>query len=116
MLAIYKKDNILYSLAENGMDKDDVAMLITAVSEHLEKYKSAAWYIEVSEVKNTRHQTVENEMEFKIPKQDHLKKVALVGSIEWQEEFTKNLLPFSEAHIKYFHSEDKELAKSWIEK
>ena len=55
-------------------------------------------------------------MEFKIPKQDHLKKVALVGSIEWQEEFTKNLLPFSEAHIKYFHSEDKELAKSWIEK
>ena len=111
MLAIYKKDNILYALAENGMDKDDATMLLTAVSEHLEKYKSAAWYIDVSEVKNTRHQTVENEMEFKIRKQDHLKKVALVGSIEWQEEFTKNLLPFSEAHIK-----DKELAKSWIEK
>ncbi len=116
MLAIYKKDKILYTLAENSMDQGDVAMLLKAVSEHLEKYKSAAWYIEVSEVKNTRHHIIKNEMQFKIPKQDHLKKVALVGSIEWQEEFTKNLLPFSEAHIKYFHSEDKELAKSWIEK
>tara|TARA_R110002074_G_scaffold163654_3_gene323130 strand:- start:2374 stop:2724 length:351 start_codon:yes stop_codon:yes gene_type:complete len=116
MLAIYKKDNILYTLAENGMEKDDIAMLITAVSEHLEKYESTAWYIEVGEAKNRRHRNIENEMEFKNSKQDHLKKVALVGSIEWQEEFTKNLLPFSEAHIKYFHSEDKELAKSWIEK
>ena len=31
MLAIYKKDNILYALAENGMDEDDATMLLTCL-------------------------------------------------------------------------------------
>ncbi len=55
-------------------------------------------------------------IELNLPNETHLKRVALVGSVKWQEQFIEALLSFSEAHIKFFKSEDMDAAKEWIEK
>ena len=55
-------------------------------------------------------------IELKLPNEERVKKVALVGITKWQEQFTEVLIPFTKAHIKFFSLEEKHLAKEWMEK
>ena len=116
MITIYKKEATVYMVAENKLDAKDYENLIPVLTEHITAYQEVFWYIEMQNFEGWTVSAYWKGIELNLPNETHLKRVALVGSVKWQEEFTKNLLPFSEAHIKYFHSEDKELAKSWIEK
>ncbi|WP_341475727.1 MULTISPECIES: STAS/SEC14 domain-containing protein [Christiangramia] len=52
----------------------------------------------------------------KLPNEERVKKVALVGNTKWKEQFTEVLIPFTKAHIKFFSPEEKDLAKEWMEK
>ncbi|WP_349254650.1 STAS/SEC14 domain-containing protein, partial [Autumnicola edwardsiae] len=41
-------------------------------------------------------------IELKLPNEERVKKVALVGNTKWKEQFTEVLIPFTRAHIKFF--------------
>lgn len=55
-------------------------------------------------------------IELKLPNEERVKKVALVGNTKWKEQFTEVLIPFTRTHIKFFSPEEKDLAKEWMEK
>ena len=115
MIAIYKKDQILYTIADQEMDADDGATLVKALNEHLKSNELAAWYMEMEPRKKGVKKSSGERLDISFPEEARLKKIALVGEKTWQERFTESLLPFSEAHIKYFGPEDGNMANNWLE-
>ena len=115
MIAIYKKDQIIYTIADQELDADDRATLVNALKEHLKDTERAAWYMEMGHPKKGVKKSHGKRLDFSFPEEARLKKIALVGDKTWQELFTELLLPFSEAHIKYFGPEDTGPANNWLE-
>ena len=114
MIAIYKKDQIIYTIADSGLNAEDAATLVNALRDHTEKNMQAKWYMEMGDFKKEGKNT-DGSPDFLFPESNRLKKIALVGDKIWQERFTELLLPFSEAHIKYFGPEDGNMASNWLE-
>ena len=105
MVKIFEKEATVYMVAQNKLDAKDYENLTPVLTNHLKVYQEVSWYIEM-----------QKGIELDLPNEKHLKRVALVGNVKWQELFTEVLLPFSRAHIKFFKPEDKDCAKEWIEK
>jgi len=116
MITIYKKEATVYMVAENKLDAKDYENLIPVLTEHITAHPEVSWYIEMKNFEGWTAETYWKGIELDLPNEKHLKRVALVGSVKWQEQFIDVLLPFSEAHIKFFKPEDKDCAKEWIEK
>ncbi|MGX1023083.1 STAS/SEC14 domain-containing protein [Psychroflexus sp. MBR-150] len=114
MISIYKKEAIVYMVAENKLDAKDYENLIPVLTEHITAYQEVSWYIEMKNFEGWTAETYCKGIELDLPNGTHLKRVALVGSVKWQEQFTEVLLPFSEAHIKFYKTEEKDDAKEWI--
>ena len=106
MVKIFEKEATVYMVAQNKLDAKDYENLTPVLTNHLKVYQEVSWYIEMHW----------KGIELDLPNEKHLKRVALVGNVKWQELFTEVLLPFSRAHIKFFKPEDKDCAKEWIEK
>ena len=115
MITVYKKEATVYMVAENKLDAKDYENLIPVLTEHITAHPEVSWYIEMKNFEGWTAETYWKGIELNLPNEKHLKRVALVGSVKWQEQFTEVLLPFSEAHIKFYKTEEKELAKEWIE-
>ena len=116
MISIYKKEATVYMVAENKLDAKDYENLIPVLTEHINAYQEVFWYIEMQNFEGWAAETYWKGIELYLPNEKHLKRVALVGSVKWQEQFTEVLLPFSEAHIKFYKPEEKDDAKEWIKK
>ncbi|AYN67187.1 STAS/SEC14 domain-containing protein [Muricauda sp. 334s03] len=116
MIAIYKKDRIIYTIADKELDTDDRATLIKALNEHLKENEQAAWYMEMGLPEKRVWKSSVERLDFSFSEEARFKKIALVGDKIWQERFTESLLPFSEAHIKFFGPEDGDMANNWLER
>jgi len=116
MITIYKKEATVYMVAENKLDAKDYENLIPALTEHITAYQEVSWYIEMQNFEGWTASAYWKGIELNLPNETHLKRVALVGNVKWQEQFTEALLPFSEAHIKFYKPEEKDDAKEWIKK
>jgi hypothetical protein len=88
--------------------------LIPVLTEHITAYKEVSWYIEMHNFKGRTANAYWKGIELNLPNETHLKRVALGGNVKWQRQFTEVLLPFSEAHIKFYKPEEKDCAKEWI--
>ena len=115
MITIYKKEATVYMVAENKLDAKDYENLIPVLTEHITAYQEVSWYIEIKNFEGWTANAYWKGIELNLSNETHLKRVALVGSVKWQEQFTEMLLPFSKAHIKFFNPEEKDNAKKWIE-
>ncbi|WAC01650.1 STAS/SEC14 domain-containing protein [Lacinutrix neustonica] len=115
MITIYKKEATVYMVAENKLDAKDYENLIPVLTEHITAYQEVSWYIEMKNFEGWTASAYWKGIELNLSNETHLKRVALVGSVKWQEQFTEMLLPFSKAHIKFFNPEEKDNAKKWIE-
>ena len=116
MVIIYKKEATVYMVAQNKLDARDYEILRPVLTEHIEAYQQVSWYIEMQNFKGWTASTYRKGIELNLPNETHLKCVALVGNVKWQEQFIEMLLPFSKEHIKFFKSEDLDTSKEWIKK
>ncbi len=115
MISILKKQNTVYMVAQHQLDAKDYDNLIVELADHIKLHKKVYWYIEMENFEGWTASAYWKGIELELPLEEHLKRVALVGSIKWQERFTEVLIPFSKAHIKFFKPEEKDSAKKWIE-
>lgn len=92
-------DEIKQFIKHQALTQQEINILITIESEHLEFDPSLK-----------RDETTEDEAIRK-----HIKQVAVVGDIKWKEKaflfLLKGLVPMS---INYFPVEQEELAKAWL--
>lgn len=116
MISIFKKQNTVYMVAQHKLDVRDYENLIPILTSHIKTYQEVTWYIEMEDFEGWAASAYWKGIELELPNEEHLQRVALVGSVKWQEQFTEVLLPFSKAHIKYYKTEDRTLAKEWINK
>lgn len=116
MVTIYKREATVYMVAEFKLDAKDYENLIPVLTEQIMAHQEVKWYIEMKNFEGWTASMYWKGIELELPNEEHLKKVALVGSVEWQEQFTEVLMLFTKAHIKFFSPDEKELAKEWTEK
>ncbi|ASO06019.1 SpoIIAA family protein [Arenibacter algicola] len=116
MVKIFEKEATVYMVAQHKLDAKDYENLTPVLTNHLKVYQEVSWYIEMQNFEGWTASVHWKGIELDLPNEKHLKRVALVGNVKWQELFTEVLLPFSRAHIKFFKPEDKDCAKEWIEK
>lgn len=115
-MTIFKKECKVYTVAQKGLDATDYDNLISDLKNHLQTHKEVYWYVEMQNFEEWIANKYWKDIEQILPYEERLKRVALVGNENWQEQFTEILIPFSRAHIKFFGPGDKGLAKEWIEK
>tara|TARA_R110000868_G_scaffold270764_1_gene530216 strand:+ start:645 stop:1004 length:360 start_codon:yes stop_codon:yes gene_type:complete len=116
MITIYKKECKVYMVAQNRLDATDYDNLIPQLKDHIKEHNKVYWYIEMENFEGWTASAYWKGVELKLPNEERLKRVALVGNPKWQEQFTEVLIPFTRAHIKFFGPDEKKLAKEWIEK
>ena len=116
MIAIFKKQSTVYMVAQNKLDIKDYENLIPVLTEHIMAHQEVKWYIEMKNFEGWKASMYWKGIELELPNEEHLIKVALVGSVEWQEQFTEVLMLFTRAHIKFFKVEEKDDAKKWLNK
>ena len=116
MITIYKKEATVYMVAENKLDAKDYENLIPVLTEHITAHPEVFWYIEMENFEGWTASAYWKGVELKLPNEERLKRVALVGNPKWQEQFTEVLIPFTRAHIKFFGPDEKKWAKEWTEK
>jgi len=115
MIASYKKAHGLYVVALGKLEAKDYPQLLTALEHHLKQHKDVCLYVEMGDFNGWTTNKKRKDIQINTPNEQHLTKVALVGSEQWQEHFTETLMPFTRAHIKFFGPDEKDLAKNWIE-
>jgi ribosomal 30S subunit maturation factor RimM len=116
MMTIYKNECKVYMVAQNRLDATDYENMKSQLKDHIQEHNKVHWYIEMEHFEGWSSSAYWKGIELKLPKEERLKRVALVGNLEWQEQFTEVLIPFTRAHIKFFDPDEKKLAKEWIEK
>lgn len=114
MIATYIKDSTVYMIAQRKLDANDHENLIPMLMDHIESHSQVSWYIEMENFEGWTASAYWKGIELELPDEERLKRVALVGNIEWQELFMEVLMPFSRAHIKFFGPEEKNPAKKWV--
>jgi len=115
-MKIYKKESKVYMVAQNILDATDYDNLISQLKNHIQSNHKVYWYIEMENFEGWTASAYWEGIELKLPNEERVKKVALVGNTKWKEQFTEVLIPFTRAHIKFFSPEEKDLAKEWMEK
>jgi len=116
MISIYKEQSTVYIVAQHKLDAKDYETLNLELTDHIKTHPQVYWYIEMENFEGWTAEAYWKGIELNLPNETHLKRVALVGSVKWQEQFTEALLPFSKAHIKFYKPEEKDNAKEWIKK
>ncbi|SRX55044.1 hypothetical protein AEQU1_02065 [Aequorivita sp. CIP111184] len=106
---------MLYMVAQHKLDAKDYENLILELTNHIKTYPQVYWYIEMENFEGWTANVYWKGIELELTNEERLKRVALVGSVKWQEQFTEVLIPFSKAYIKFFKTEEKESAKKWLE-
>ncbi|MAB38476.1 MAG: STAS/SEC14 domain-containing protein [Aequorivita sp.] len=115
MISIFKKQNTVYMVAQHKLDVKDYENLIPILTDHIKTHQEVAWYIEMKDFEGWTASAYWKGIELELPNEERLSRVALVGSVKWQEHYTEALMPFSKAHIKFFKPEEKDNAKKWID-
>ncbi|KKN68538.1 hypothetical protein LCGC14_0450290 [marine sediment metagenome] len=115
-MTIYKKECKVYMVAQSRLDAKDYDNLMPQLKDHIQAHNKVYWYIEMENFEGWTSSAYWKGIELKLPHEERLKRVALVGNMKWQEQFTELLIPFTRAHIKFFGQDEKKSAKEWIEK
>ena len=116
MITIYKKANTIYLVAVKTLDEIDHKQLLLTLEDHLKHHKNVHLYIEMNDFEGWSASTYWKGIVLNVPNEQLLTKVAIVGSVQWYEQLTEALLPFSKAHIKFYGQDEKDFAKEWIKK
>ena len=92
MVTIYKKECKVYMVARNGLDATDHENLILQLKDHIQAHNKVYWYIEMENFKAWTASSYWNDIVLKLPNEERLKRVALVGNEKWHEQFSENLI------------------------
>jgi len=115
MIATYKMARGLYAVALGKLEAKDYKQLLTALDSHLKQHADVGLYFEMKDFKESASGMHPKDIVLNTTDERYLTKVALVGSEQWQEQFTEALMPFTRAHIKFYGPDEKDLAKEWIQ-
>lgn len=114
MIIVYKRDKTLYTVIKNNFDEEDFEKLYVTLQDHIKNHTKTSWYVEMEDIKYLAKSVLNKIPIFKFSREEHLKNVAFVGKVKWQEQFTELLKPFTKAQIKLFRDNEKASAKEWI--
>ncbi|RKS55623.1 SpoIIAA-like protein [Gillisia mitskevichiae] len=115
MMTITKQNKTLYLIAKGVLDHNDCANFFSELNRQINTAKDLRCYFEMGDCQGCTPEVFQKDYFLNLEKEKHLEKVAIVSTPKYHEEFTRLLMPFSRAHIRYFDSKDSATAKEWIE-
>ena len=98
-MTITQKNNTLFLIAKGMLDLNDCENFFLELNRQINSAKDVRCYFEIKDCQGCTPEVFE---------EDYFQNLE-------KEKFTKLLMPFSRAHIRYFDSKDSVTAKKWIE-
>tara|TARA_R110002167_G_scaffold144249_1_gene334374 strand:- start:820 stop:1170 length:351 start_codon:yes stop_codon:yes gene_type:complete len=115
MITLKQKNKTLYLAAQGKVSKTECQEFCNALMKQIDSLTDVRCYVEMINWDDCEQETFSQNVHLNLQNERHLKKVAIVGDPKQQEEFTRFLMPFTKAYIKYFDWEDSISAKEWVE-
>ena len=116
MISIHLKHNIIYTVAEGKLTKEDYDRLIPLLEEKIESFGIIRWYFEMQDFEGWSLSAMWQDIKFDFKNREKLERIAMVGNKKWEKELTQLMKPFTGASIQYFDLTQKDEAKNWIKK
>lgn len=116
MLSIHLDHNIIFTIAEEKLTDEDYDRLIPLLEEKIRSYGTIRWYFEMREFEGWSLSAMWRDLKFDFRNKENLERIAMVGNKDWEKQLTLLMKPFTGATIKYFSTEQRDEAKSWINK
>ena len=108
--------NIVATKASGKLDKKDIEKIHPLIHAILYKGMKVRWYFEMEEFTGWDFPGLWEDLKMDTAHAKDYEKIAMVGNKKWQDWITQFMKPFTNAEIKYFDLEEKEIAKEWIKK
>ncbi|MCC4227458.1 MULTISPECIES: SpoIIAA family protein [Flavobacteriaceae] len=108
--------NIVATKASGKLDKKDIEKIHPLIHAILDKGMKVRWYFEMEEFTGWDFPGLWEDLKMDTAHAKDYEKIAMVGNKKWQDWITQFMKPFTNAEIKYFDLEEKEIAKEWIKK
>lgn len=116
MISIHLEHNIIYTVAEGKLTKEDYDRLIPLLEEKIESFGIIRWYFEMQDFEGWSLSAMWQDIKFDFKNREKLERIAMVGNKKWEKELTQLMKPFTGASIQYFDLTQKDEAKNWIKK
>ena len=110
----HNNSNIIETVAEEKLDEQDYEKLIPILESKIKRFGKISWYFEVNNFDGWTVEAMWKDAKFDIKHRNDFEKIAIVGNKQWHVWMSEILKPFTDADIKYYDSENKEVAKQWI--
>ena len=115
MITLEQKNKTLYLAVQGKISKTECQRFCDALMRQIESLTDVRCYVEMINWEDCEQEIFSQDVHLNLQNERHLKKVAIVGDPKQQEEFTRFLIPFTKAYIKYFNCENSISAKEWVE-
>ena len=106
--------NVVATRASGKLQKSDYDIILPVLQEKEKEYKKISWYFEMEDFEGWDLTAAWRDLKFDFKHANQLEKIAMVGAKDWEEKLTKLMKPFTSAEVKFFNSNEKEIAKKWI--
>lgn len=116
MVSIQVEHNIIYTVAEEKLTKEDYDRIIPVLQEKIRSLGTIRWYFEMRHFEGWTLSAMWRDLKFDFKNLENLERIAMVGDKKWEKELTQLMKPFTGATIKYFELTQKDEAKNWIVK
>ena len=116
MVSIQVEHNIIYTVAEEKLTKEDYDRIIPVLQEKIRSFGTIRWYFEMRHFEGWTLSAMWRDLKFDFKNLENLERIAMVGDKKWEKELTQLMKPFTGATIKYFELTQKDEAKNWIVK
>ena len=107
-------DNIIATRASGDLTEMDIEKVHPIIHAILDKGLNVRWYFEMENFTGWDFPGLWEDLKMDTAHAKDYEKIAMVGDKKWQDWITKFMKPFTNAEVKYFDLEEKEIAKKWI--
>jgi len=115
MITLEQKSKTLYLAIQGKISKAECQKFCDALMRQIESLTDVRCYVEMINWEDCEQEIFSQDVYLNLQNEHHLKKVAIVGNPKQQEQFTRFLLPFTKAYIKYFDCGGSISAKEWVD-
>jgi lactate dehydrogenase-like 2-hydroxyacid dehydrogenase len=106
--------NLVAIRATGNITKEDYEKIVPVLKEKIEEYGGVKWYFEMSEDHKWDMGALAKDIAFDFSEGRNVEKIAIVGAGAVEEQLTKLLKPLIGGPVRFFDSDEKDEALSWI--
>jgi hypothetical protein len=108
------ESKVLMTVAISRLTEEDWRSLIAALEKQIQQGESLKWYFEMEDFGGESYKIRWQEVSVTTSHPHLLERIAIVGSKEWHGWMQDLMEDFHSAEIRFFETQDQQLAHQWI--